>query len=300
MNRPAPYPPDTRAKGWRFELDYERIDQSDTVGLAASMALEGLPLGRPLLLAMWYAAWKQSPCGSMPVEERLIAGAIGIPMSVFAEYRDLLMRGWWTAEDGRMYHPTMTERVMEMVEYRRKNAVRVANFKAAKREQHYGNALPAREQQVKNDTGTGTGTGTSNTKPPSPNGDAPSAPRGAVGVYPEAFEQAWIAYPSRSGQSKAGALKAWQARIKAGDTPEAMTEGVRRYADYCEVTKTEQRFIKHAATFFGPDRHFLTDWTPPQQTPQGGMRQPPPNRYAGAAAAIFGHGDDRQGSMIDV
>ncbi|MFM2287424.1 MAG: hypothetical protein RL684_567, partial [Pseudomonadota bacterium] len=55
--RPAPYQADTRAKGWRFELDYEQIEQSSTWSSAMTLALEGLPLARPFLLAMWYAAW---------------------------------------------------------------------------------------------------------------------------------------------------------------------------------------------------------------------------------------------------
>lgn len=154
--RPAPYPADTRAKGWRFELDYERIDQSDTWGLAAAMAFDGLPLARPFLLAMWYAAWKQTPCGSLPADDQLIAAAVGIPSGLFAEYRAVLLRGWWLAEDGRLYHDTLAARVLEMVEYRRKNAERVAAFKAAKREQQSGNALPTSQQRDRNDTGTGT------------------------------------------------------------------------------------------------------------------------------------------------
>jgi hypothetical protein len=154
---PAPYPVDTRAKGWRLELDYEKIDQSDTWGLAAAKVFEGLPLARPLLLAMWYAAWKQTPCGSLPADETLIAAAIGIPKEIFAEYRDVLMRGWWLADDGRLYHNTLSTRVLEMVEYRKSTAERVAKHKAAKREQRESNTLPQREPTVKNSTGTGTG-----------------------------------------------------------------------------------------------------------------------------------------------
>jgi hypothetical protein len=165
LSRPAPYPADTRAKGWRFELNYEQIDQSDTWGLAGAKAFEGLPLARPLLLAMWYAAWKQTPCGTLPADDTLIAAAIGIPAAVFADYRDVLMRGWWLADDGRLYHDTLADRVLEMVESRGKNAKRVANFKAAQREQREGNALPACESHSNNDTGTGTGTNTSQDKP---------------------------------------------------------------------------------------------------------------------------------------
>lgn len=168
MTLPAPYPADTRAKGWRFELDYEKIDQSDTWGLAAEV-----PLARPCLVMMWLVAWTQEPCGSLPNDESIIRVRCGIPANVWPKVRELLMRGWWQAEDGRLYHDTVAQRVLEMIEYRRKNAERVANFKAAKREQRSGNALPIGEQQGKNDTGTGTGTGTI---PSLRSGSAPANP----------------------------------------------------------------------------------------------------------------------------
>jgi hypothetical protein len=151
--RPAPYPADTRARGWRFELDYERIDQSDTWGLAAE-----IPMAQPALLMMWLVAWTREPCGTLPADENVIRAKCRIPAAMWPKLRVVLMRGWWQADDGLLYHDTLTKRVQEMLEYRRKNAERVAKFKAAKREQHEGNALPTREQQVKNDTGTGTGT----------------------------------------------------------------------------------------------------------------------------------------------
>lgn len=150
----APYPSDTRAKGWRFELDYERIDQSDTWALAKGAA-------RGWLLLQWLLAWRQVPCGSLPADEEVIAAKLDMPPKEWAKHRKVLMRGWERADDGRLYHPTVTARVLEMLEYRRKNAERVAKFKAALREQREGNALPERESPAKNDTGTGTGTGTS-------------------------------------------------------------------------------------------------------------------------------------------
>lgn len=148
----APYPADTRAKGWRFELDYEQIDQSETWPIAAEV-----PMAQHALLMMWLVAWsKQVPCGSFPSDENSIRAACRIPPAVWAKCRAVLMRGWWLASDGRLYHDTLTKRVLEMVEYRRKTAKRVADFKAAKREQQDANALPPRERDAKNDTGTGT------------------------------------------------------------------------------------------------------------------------------------------------
>lgn len=152
---PAPYPPDTRAKGWRFELDYERIDQSDTWSLAAEV-----PMAQHSLVFMWLMAWKEVPCGSLPADEAIIRAKCRIPPDVWAAVRGICMRGWAVADDGRLYHPTITDRVLEMLAYRAKNAKRVADFKLRMREQQAGNALPGRESPTKNDTGTGTGTGT--------------------------------------------------------------------------------------------------------------------------------------------
>ncbi len=157
--RPAPYPADTRAKGWRFELEYERIEQSDTWAIA-----EEVQMAQHALLFMWLAAWKQEPCGSFPNDEAVIRTKCRVPPKLWPTLRAVLLRGWWLADDGRLYHPTITARVLEMLEYRRKTAERVAKHKEAKRSERAGNALPTEQQQVKNDTGTGTGTNLINTE----------------------------------------------------------------------------------------------------------------------------------------
>lgn len=149
----APYPADTRAKGWRLEIDHERIRQSDTWALAA-------PEVRPWLLMMWMVAWEQTPCGALPNDDALIVARLGMPQKLFTKHRAILMRCWWLADDGRLYHEVLTQRVNEMLDSRRKNAKRVADFKQKMRDQRAGNALPPEQQQGENDTGTGTSTGT--------------------------------------------------------------------------------------------------------------------------------------------
>ncbi|MFL9890209.1 helix-turn-helix domain-containing protein [Paraburkholderia sp. RL17-381-BIF-C] len=86
----------------------------------------------------------------------------------------------------------------------------------------------------------------------------------------EQFEQAWAAYPKRAGSnSKRDALKAWKARLAAGECFETLMSGVARYAKYCEDTgKTGTEYVKMAATFFGPSRHFAEAWEPPAKTLQ--------------------------------
>ena len=109
--RPAPYPADTRAKGWRFELDYEQIEQSDTWGVTK-------PEARPWLLMLWMTAWKQVPCGSMPADHDVIAGKLGIPDDLWEKHRASLLRGWWQADDGRLYHDTIAARVRPAFSFR--------------------------------------------------------------------------------------------------------------------------------------------------------------------------------------
>lgn len=106
--------------------------------------------------------------------------------------------------------------------------------------------------------------------------------------YSADFEQAWMAYPSRTGHSKAEAFKAWRARIADGEAVETILQGINRYAAYCEANHTEPRFVKHAATFLGPDRHYLNDWTAqPRAASAPSPQTTNTNRYAAAAAAIY-------------
>jgi len=89
--------------------------------------------------------------------------------------------------------------------------------------------------------------------------------------YSPAFEEAWQAYPKRAGgNSKAAAWKAWKARIKDGVNTEVMLAGVNRYAGYVRATGSAgTQYVKQAATFFGPDRHFEESWQAPSGAVSG-------------------------------
>ncbi|WP_322080209.1 hypothetical protein [Burkholderia cenocepacia] len=174
-----PYPSDTRAKGWRFELDYERIRQSDTWALAA-------PEIRPWLLMLWMTAWEQTPCGSLPDDDELIAARIGMDLEQFQSAKKRLMRGWWAAEDGRLYHNTMVERVLEMLETRDKERARKAGQRERKKTADPSGDVPdlshgtdgGQPQDSTRSHGTGTGTGTgSKSKTVGTNDGVRTAPR---------------------------------------------------------------------------------------------------------------------------
>jgi hypothetical protein len=91
----------------------------------------------------------------------------------------------------------------------------------------------------------------------------PAARKKSEPINDEKFVEAYSLYPSRPGSSKASALKAWKARIASGADPDAMIAGVKRYAAFVRAAGTEPNFIKMPATFFGPDQHYMSDWTVP-------------------------------------
>ncbi|KTH61718.1 helix-turn-helix domain-containing protein [Enterobacter hormaechei] len=104
-------------------------------------------------------------------------------------------------------------------------------------------------------------------------GKASSENRSSKENYSNEFDQAWQAYPKRAGgNSKAAAWKAWKARIKDGVNTDAMLAGVNRYAGYVRATGSAgTQYVKQAATFFGPDRHFEESW----QAPSGSVSSRP-------------------------
>ncbi|HHS9579441.1 TPA: conserved phage C-terminal domain-containing protein, partial [Raoultella planticola] len=72
---------------------------------------------------------------------------------------------------------------------------------------------------------------TTETKSIGASADASAPARPAKQDYSPEFETAWDAYPKRAGgNSKAGAFKAWKARLKDGVKPDDMLAGVKRYA----------------------------------------------------------------------
>lgn len=169
--RPAPYPADTKAKGWRFELDLERVLQSDTWDLASEV-----PMAQQTLLMIWTVAWLQVPCGSMPSDPEVVRAKVKVPPKLWAPMRDIVLRGWWLADDGRLYHDTIVERVQDMLGRKQSERQRKADFRAKKEAErlaqssgnvpqmsHGTNTGQTQDGQGKDDTGTGTGTGTSNT-----------------------------------------------------------------------------------------------------------------------------------------
>ena len=103
---------------------------------------------------------------------------------------------------------------------------------------------------------------------PQPETPAPAAPqprraRTRAADWAEDFDAVWAAYPRKPGMSRSNTEKAFAARIAEGAKPDAMLAGVQAYAAYVVAMGTEPQFIKSPETFFGPGKHWESDWTPP-------------------------------------
>lgn len=77
-------------------------------------------------------------------------------------------------------------------------------------------------------------------------------------AYSAEFEEFWAEYPKREGgNSKKGAHKAWNARLRSGVKAEDLILSAKRYADQMQAKgNVGTSFVKQAATFLGPDEHW--------------------------------------------
>ena len=73
-------------------------------------------------------------------------------------------------------------------------------------------------------------------------------------IYTQNFEAFWKVYPRK--KDKGAAFKKYCARINSGFSEEQLLEAAKKYASECEENETEQKYIKHAATFLGDNTPF--------------------------------------------
>ena len=129
-----PYSSETRAKGLMFDIDVERLYQSKTWLIAPADL-------KPWLLRLWVESWRSIPVGAFEDDDELIAARIQMPENLFQAHRKILMRGWVRHSDGHLYHPTITELVMKIVEWRGRERARKEEYRERK-ERERREAMP--------------------------------------------------------------------------------------------------------------------------------------------------------------
>lgn len=68
------------------------------------------------------------------------------------------------------------------------------------------------------------------------------------------FERFWSAYPRATGKKKA--YEQWRRTLEDGADPESLISAAIAYAGECRLKKLGAAYVKHAATFLGPGRHW--------------------------------------------
>lgn len=76
-----------------------------------------------------------------------------------------------------------------------------------------------------------------------------------INKYTCAFEALWKAYPRK--KDKGMAYKQYKARLNDGFSEDELMTAVKRYADECQRQRTEEKYIKHCATFLGASTPFI-------------------------------------------
>lgn len=130
---PPPYTADTKANGWKPELDIERILTSDTWVLAEEDE-------RCWLLRIWMECWRSVPVGAMPADRTLFARRIGCSRAFLDAHAEILLRGWTLHSDGNLYHAHVSGMVLSMIATRTSAKMRMAQHR---QRQKAGNHPPS-------------------------------------------------------------------------------------------------------------------------------------------------------------
>lgn len=73
--------------------------------------------------------------------------------------------------------------------------------------------------------------------------------------YTSSFEELWSVYPRK--KDKGNAYKKYKARLNDGWSEEELLEAVVGYAEECKKNRTDEKYIKHASTFFSETTPFV-------------------------------------------
>lgn len=128
---PPPVPADVDLRDFRFmPLDVLSIRDGR------------LPLGDPAIfratMLLWFVAWHQRPAGSLDNDDEWLADHSGAHAD-WPRIRDTVLAGFVEHADGRLYHPIVTEKVLDA--WGRKRAKQ--RLKAADRERKAESREPA-------------------------------------------------------------------------------------------------------------------------------------------------------------
>lgn len=128
-------PPDTDIAGLSaFMLDTQRLFASELWALSTGEEFKAA-------VALWGRSWQQSPPGSLPNDERLLAAFSGAGAR-WKKVRAMAMRGFVACSDGRLYHRTLCEDVLRAARKKEERRLRTAAATEARKRRNGPDETP--------------------------------------------------------------------------------------------------------------------------------------------------------------
>ena len=104
-------PADADVRGFKdMPVEVSRLLSSETWIMCT-------PEERSAAINLWFHSWMQVPAGSLPDNDRVLAH-LSMASEKWPEVKDMALRGWVKADDGRLYHPVVCEKVGAMLAVR--------------------------------------------------------------------------------------------------------------------------------------------------------------------------------------
>jgi hypothetical protein len=97
------------------------------------------------LINLWTAAWHDVPAGSLEDDDEVLADLAMCSPVKWKRLRDQVLAGWVKCNDGRLYHPTVCEKVRESWEAKLEHRARLGNMTARKRRERMDRSMMFRE-----------------------------------------------------------------------------------------------------------------------------------------------------------
>lgn len=115
------------------------------------------PEERSAAINLWFRAWVQVPAGSLPDNDRVLAH-MSMAGERWKDVKEMALRGWEKANDGRLYHQVVCEKVLKLLEVRaRKSAAgkQGGNKPKAEPKQKRSSSKATAKQQLNDKQATG-------------------------------------------------------------------------------------------------------------------------------------------------
>lgn len=274
-----------------YPLHFDRLRKSKWWRRASDLA-------RARNVMLWGEAYKQQPAGSMPDDDDDLAEAAGFGMDVeaFISAKAEIMAPWVLCSDGRWYHPTVCEVVLEAWERASERRKAAAEKKAAQRAKTRGHGapraavptenvdVPSNSTDVPGDTPENGGDiRTHNRQDSTDRKEPPEVPQGGQRsstsrVRKADVEAIWSEAPktARERSSKADVERSLNAAVRRGRAVVEVRAGLLLYWSSEQATKDGGAFVKGVHRMIEGDRWESFAEPLPSELP---LAAPPPDPW---------------------